>query len=70
MKLVYNVSDKPKFSQTLIFGFQQMIAIMAATLLVPMIVTDLTLILQQHSLALVSVLSSTFFLPRRKALYF
>lgn len=39
MKLVYNVSDKPKFSQTLIFGFQQMIAIMAATLLVPMIVS-------------------------------
>lgn len=39
MKLIYNVSDKPKFAQTLIFGFQQMIAIMAATLLVPMIVS-------------------------------
>ena len=39
MKLIYNVQDKPKFSQTLIFAFQQMIAIMAATLLVPMIMT-------------------------------
>lgn len=39
MKLIYNVQDKPKFSQTLVFAFQQMIAIMAATLLVPMIMT-------------------------------
>lgn len=39
MKLIYNVQDKPKLSQTLIFAFQQMIAIMAATLLVPMIMT-------------------------------
>ena len=40
MKLIYNVSDKPKFSQTLVFAFQQMIAIMAATLLVPMLITS------------------------------
>lgn len=40
MKLTYNVQDKPKFSQTLVFAFQQMIAIMAATLLAPMIVTS------------------------------
>lgn len=40
MKLTYNVQDKPKLSQTLVFAFQQMIAIMAATLLVPMIVTS------------------------------
>ena len=39
MKLIYDVGDKPKFSQTLVFAFQQMIAIMAATLLVPMLVT-------------------------------
>ncbi len=43
MKLVYDVNDKPKFSQTLLFGFQQMIAIMAATLLVPMIVSGYTM---------------------------
>lgn len=39
MKLIYDVEDKPKFSQTLVFAFQQMIAIMAATLLVPMLMT-------------------------------
>ena len=40
MKLVYDVNDKPKFSKTIVFALQQMIAIMAATLLVPMIVTS------------------------------
>ncbi|MBR6812287.1 MAG: uracil-xanthine permease [Oscillospiraceae bacterium] len=40
MKLIYGVSDKPKFSQTLVFAFQQMIAIMAATLLVPMLISS------------------------------
>lgn len=40
MKLVYDVNDKPKISKTIVFALQQMIAIMAATLLVPMIVTS------------------------------
>lgn len=44
MKLVYDVNDKPKFSKTIVFAFQQMIAIMAATLLVPMIVTSYGLV--------------------------
>ncbi len=35
MKLIYNVKDKPKFSQTLVFAFQQLLAIMAATIAVP-----------------------------------
>ena len=39
MKLIYDVQDKPAWSKTIVFAFQQMIAIMAATLLVPMIVT-------------------------------
>ena len=39
MKLIYDVNDKPKFSQTLVFAFQQMIAIMAATLLVPILMS-------------------------------
>ena len=39
LKLIYDVADKPKFSKTLVFAFQQMIAIMAATLLVPMLVS-------------------------------
>lgn len=39
MKLIYDIGDKPKFSQTVVFALQQMIAIMAATLLVPMLVS-------------------------------
>lgn len=39
MKLIYGISDNPGLRKTLIFAFQQMISIMAATLLVPMIIT-------------------------------
>ena len=35
MKLIYNVKDKPKFSQVLIFAIQQVLAIMSATIAVP-----------------------------------
>ena len=38
MKLVYNVNDKPKFGQILIFAFQQLLAILAATIAVPSII--------------------------------
>ncbi len=38
MKLIYNVNDKPKFGQLIIFAFQQLLAIMAATIAVPAIV--------------------------------
>ena len=38
MKLTYNVSDKPKFGQTLVFAFQQLLAILAATIAVPAII--------------------------------
>ena len=38
MKLVYNVNDKPKFAQILIFAFQQLLAILAATIAVPSII--------------------------------
>lgn len=38
MKMVYNVEDKPKFGQVLIFAFQQLLAILAATIAVPMII--------------------------------
>ena len=40
MKLLYNVEDKVDFKQNVVFAFQQMIAIMAATLLVPMIMSS------------------------------
>ena len=38
MKLIYNVSDKPKLNQLIIFAIQQLLAIMAATLVVPIII--------------------------------
>ena len=38
MKMIYNVKDKPKGGQLIVFAFQQLLAIMAATIAVPMIV--------------------------------
>ncbi|MCR5809761.1 MAG: uracil-xanthine permease [Clostridiales bacterium] len=38
MNLIYNVKDKPNFGQCLVFAFQQLLAIMAATIAVPAIV--------------------------------
>ena len=38
MKLVYDVKDKPKFGQLIVFAIQQLLAIMAATLVVPVII--------------------------------
>lgn len=38
MKLVYGVSDKPSWGKTLVFALQQLLAIMAATIVVPVIV--------------------------------
>ena len=38
MKLTYNVQDKPKFGQMVVFGFQQLLAILAATIAVPSII--------------------------------
>ena len=36
--LIYDVEDKPSWGKTLIFALQQLLAIMAATIAVPMIV--------------------------------
>ncbi len=38
MKLVYGIKDKPKFGANLIFAIQQLLAIMTATLVVPVII--------------------------------
>lgn len=40
MKLVYQPSDKPKLSQTIVFAIQQLLAIMAATIAVPAIINS------------------------------
>ena len=38
MNLVYKVNDRPKFLQLIVFAFQQLLAILAATIAVPSIV--------------------------------
>ena len=38
MKLIYNVKDKPKFGQVIVFALQQVLAILAATIAVPAII--------------------------------
>ena len=40
MKLIYGVKDKPKFNQVIVFAIQQLLAIMAATLVVPVIINS------------------------------
>ncbi len=42
MKLVYDIADKPPIRKNLIFALQQLLAIMAATLLVPILVNGNT----------------------------
>lgn len=38
MKLIYNVKDKPGFGKVIVFAFQQLLAILAATIAVPAII--------------------------------
>lgn len=38
MNLIYGIKDKPKFGQMLVFAFQQVLAILAATIAVPSII--------------------------------
>lgn len=38
MKMIYQVNDRPKFFQLLVFALQQLLAIMTATLVVPVII--------------------------------
>ena len=40
MKLVYGVKDKPSWGKTIVFALQQLLAIMAATIAVPMIINS------------------------------
>ncbi len=42
MKLTYQVEDKPKFGALIIFAFQQLLAILTATLVVPIIINGNT----------------------------
>ena len=38
MKLIYGIKDKPKFGKLIVFAFQQLLAILAATIAVPSII--------------------------------
>ena len=38
MKLIYDIKDRPKLGQVIVFAIQQLLAIMAATLVVPIII--------------------------------
>ncbi len=38
MKLIDDIKDKPKFGQVIVFAFQQLLAILAATIAVPTII--------------------------------
>ena len=40
VNLVYNVEDKPSWGKTIVFALQQLLAIMAATIAVPLIVQN------------------------------
>ena len=40
MNLIYNIKDKPKFPQMLLFALQQLLAILAATIAVPVIINS------------------------------
>ena len=40
MKMIYGIKDRPSAGKLIVFAFQQMIAIMAATLLVPLLVSQ------------------------------
>ena len=40
MKLVYDVQDKPKLGQLIVFAIQQLLAIMAATIVVPVMINN------------------------------
>lgn len=42
MKLVYGVKDRPKLGRLIVFAIQQLLAIMAATLVVPVITNNTT----------------------------
>lgn len=52
MKLVYDVKDRPPFGKMLVYAFQQMLAIIAATVLVP-ILSDATGLYLSQSAALI-----------------
>ncbi|MBR3039742.1 MAG: uracil-xanthine permease [Lachnospiraceae bacterium] len=48
MKLIYQVSDKPKLGPLIIFALQQLLAIMTATLVVPIIINTNPVLVEKY----------------------
>lgn len=72
MKLIYGISDRPSVGKTLLFAFQQMIAIMAATLLVPMMVSTVDMVLDPAAALFGAAPGQSFTssVQKQRALYF
>lgn len=55
MKLIYNVEDKPRFGAMVVFAIQQLLAIMAATLVVPIITNNNADVIASHGAGAVAM---------------
>ena len=70
MKLVYNVNEKPPIRKNLVYAFQQLLAIMAATLLVPILADSTGLYLNQPAALFGAGMGTLFYIlvaTRRKS---
>ena len=56
MKLIYGVEDKPKFGYLLVLALQQLLAIITATLVVPVVVNQATGAQMSSSAALLNAI--------------
>ncbi len=57
MELVYGIKDRPPIKQNLVFALQQIIAIMAATLLVPILVGSTDISFEQEGIKYIAQMS-------------
>ena len=60
MKMIYTVEDKPSFGKTLVFAFQQLLAILAATIAVPAITNSNPAIAEKLAVAPMSASAALF----------
>ena len=62
MKLVYDINQKPPLKKNLVYAFQQLLAIMAATLLVPVLADSTGLYLNQPAALLGAGMGTLFYI--------
>ncbi|MFR5855119.1 MAG: hypothetical protein ACLUE8_12790 [Lachnospiraceae bacterium] len=70
MKLVYDVNQRPPLKKNLVYAFQQLLAIMAATLLVPILADATGLYLNQPAALFGAGMGTLFYIlvaTRRRA---